>query len=94
MLKSFGLADNIWFDSKVKFPLRIGDQYIFRKLYEGRFQYQKPLKGWELSNNNSTGRYPYVLEVRLEHERKDYHLVFSSIRNLISLLRLIKYNRV
>ncbi len=94
MLKSFGLIDNIWFDSKVKFPLRIGEKYIFRKLYEGRFEYKNLLRDWELSSNHSTGRYPYVIEVKVEHERKDYHAIFSSIRNLISLLRLIRYNRI
>lgn len=94
MLKSFGLIDNIWFDSQVKFPLRIGAKYLFRKLYEGRFGYQKLLNEWELSNNHSTGRYPYVIEVKVEHERKDYHEIFSSFTNIISLLRLIRYNRI
>jgi len=94
MLKLFALIDNIWFDPTVKFPLKIGEKYVFRKLYYGRFEYRKALKEWELSNNNSTGRYPYVIEVKEEHERKDYQLISSSVHNLISLLRLIKYNRI
>ncbi len=94
MIKSFALIDNIWFAPEVKFPLKIGEKYILRKLYDGKFKYQKLLKEWELSNNHATGRYPYVIEVRREYERKDYHAIFFSIRNLITLLRLIKYNRV
>lgn len=94
MLKSFGLVDNIWFNSKVKIPLKIGEKYKLRKLYEGRFEYRRILKGWELSNNNSAGRYPYIIEVINEHERKDYHQIFSSVRSIVSLLRLIKYNRI
>ncbi len=94
MLKSFSLIDNIWFDSKVRFPLKVGDKYIFRKLYEGRFEYRKLLREWELSQNNSTGRYPYIVEVKNEHERKDYHSVFSSVKNIVALFRLIKYNRI
>lgn len=94
MLKSFGLIDNAWFDPKVKFPLKIGDKYLFRKLYEGKFEYQELLKEWELSQNNSTGRYTYIFEVKDEHERKDYQLIFASIRNITALLRLIKYNRI
>lgn len=94
MLKSFALIDNIWFEQKVKFPLKIGDKYTLRKLYEGRFAYRKALKEWELSHNNSTGRYPYIIEVKEELERKDYQLIFSSVHNLVSLLRLIKYNRI
>ena len=94
MLKSFGLIDNIWFDSRVKFPLNIVEKYKIRKLYEGRFVYRKALKDWEMSQNNSTGRYPYIIEVKDEHERKDYQIISSSLRNLVSLLRLIKYNRV
>ena len=94
MLKSFGLIDNIWLDPQIKFPFRIGEQYIFRKLYEGRFEYQKLLKEWELSNNHSTGRYPYIIEVKTEHERKYYNAIFSSVRTITSLLRLIRYNRI
>lgn len=94
MLKSFGLLDNIWFDKSVKFPKPFTDKYIIHDLYNGSLTFKQQLKKWELSHNNSTGRYPYVIEVKNEYERKNHNSVYYSLKNLILLLRLIKYNRI
>lgn len=94
MLKSFGLVDNIWFDRSAKFPIHFSNKYTIHDLYNGNFTFKQQLKKWELAHNNSTGRYPYVIEVRDEYERKIHNSVYYALKNLISLVRLVKYNRV
>lgn len=92
MIKSYGLVDNWWHTDDVKFPIKVGG-YIIHDFYNGNFSFKKEIQAWTKANNQ-WGRYPVVIEFPLKYERKIHQNVYYSLRALISLIRLLKYNRV
>src|SRR5260221_14627958 len=94
MLKSFGLIDNIWLNKSVNLPQKFAEKYIIHDLYSGNPPFKDEIKKWELGHNNSTGRYPYVIEIIDEYERKNHNSVYQGLKSLIALLRLLKFNRI
>ncbi len=93
MLKSFAFLDTTWFIDGIKFPMNFMGKYIIRKFYESEFKYKDQLKEWELSTYHSTGSHDYIIEVIDEFERHNYQKILYSLKNIISLIRLTKYNR-
>lgn len=94
MLKSFAFLDTLWFEKNIKFPYKLMDKYIIREFYNSEFSLKDKLRNWELSTYHSTGSHNYVVEVIREHDRKSYHDVLYALDFFISLLRLVKYNRI
>lgn len=94
MLKSFAFLDTTTFENGVKFPLSLTDKYTVHELYKDDFKFKNELLEWETSEYHSTGSRNFIVENNEEFERKDYQKVIYTLNNTISLIRLVKYNRM
>lgn len=93
MIKSFGLVDNIWLDKTVKFPFNFAGSYIIHDFFKGKYPHKTKLHEW-VKNQSEWGRYPVLVEIKEEYERKNHHSKYQSLKNMVSLVRLVQYNRV
>lgn len=93
MLKSIGLVDNVWLDKKIKLPIELAGRYIIHDFYDGEFPHKSELHEW-VKGQSEWGRYPILFEFKDEYERKDHHAKYQTLKNVVSLIRLVIYNRI
>ncbi len=93
MLKSIGLIDNIWLDDKIKLPIELAERYLVHDFYSGKYPNKLELQEW-VKSQSEWGRYPVVFEFKDEYERKDHNAKYQTLKNVISLIRLVSYNRI
>ncbi len=93
MLKSIGLVDNIWLDGKIKLPIELAGRYLVHDFYNGKYPHKLELQEW-VKSQSEWGRYPIIFEFKDEYERKDHNAKYQTLKKIISLVRLVNYNRI
>jgi hypothetical protein len=93
MLKSIGLVDNIKLNGKIKLPVELAGRYLVHDFYNGKYPHKLKLQEW-VKSQNGWGRYPIIFEFKDEYERKDHNAKYQTLKNIISLVRLVNYNSI